>query len=59
MKKEHTTYTQLEVDSNINTLTCEMDDLKLKRSEVSKQITQIKKQIVVWQELDKAQFKMF
>mgnify|MGYP003675829837 CR=1 FL=1 len=59
MKKEHQTYTQKEVDSNVNTLTSEMEDLKLKRSEISKQITQIKKQIVVWQELDKAQFKMF
>lgn len=57
--KEAKIYTQQEIDSNINVLANELDDLKLKRSELSKQITHVKKQIIVWEELDKKQYKMF
>lgn len=59
MKNQHETYTQKEVDSNINLLTNEMEELKIKRTEMSRQITHIKKQIESWKELDKKQFKMF
>ncbi len=57
--REAKIYTQQEIDSNINVLANELDDLKLKRSELSKQITHVKKQIIVWEELDKKQYKMF
>lgn len=57
--KEHKTYTNKEVISNINLLKNELDDLKAERLELSRKIAHTKKQIVYWEELDKSQFKMF
>lgn len=57
--KESKTYTQREVDSNINVLSNELEELKLKRTELSRNITHVKKQIIIWQELDKKQYKIF
>ena len=56
---EHITYTQQEVESNINKLTTLSDSLKLERTALSQQINSIKKQIQEWEDLDKSQFKMF
>lgn len=52
-------YTQQEVDSKINVLTTSLEDLKLKRTELSQQINNTKKQILYWEELDKSQLKLF
>jgi len=57
--KEPKIYTQKDVDSNINILSNQLDDLKLKRTELSKQITHTQKQILMWEGLDKRQNKMF
>lgn len=59
MKKDEKEYTQQEINSNINILSNELDTLKLKRTELSKQITHTKKQIIYWEELDKSQLKIF
>lgn len=58
MKKE-ITYTQKEVLQNIKTLQDEMDISKLKRTEISKRINELKKQIQHWKDLDLSQIKMF
>jgi uncharacterized protein YjcR len=58
MKKE-ITYTQKEVLQNIKTLQDEMDINKLKRTEISKRINELKKQIQHWKDLDLSQIKMF
>lgn len=56
---EHKTYTEKEIQHNINTLNKRVDDLKLSRTEISQEINQVKKQVVAWEELDDSQFKMF
>lgn len=53
------TYTQKEVHSNINKLQDEVDLLKLKRTDITKRINELKKQIDAWKELDLSQIKMF
>jgi uncharacterized protein YjcR len=58
MKKE-ITYTQKEVLQNIKTLQDEMDINKLRRTEISKRINKLKKQIQHWKDLDLSQIKMF
>ena len=58
MKKE-IKYTQGEVDSNINILENQIEDLKLRRTELSKSINEKKKQVIVWKELDLHQIKLF
>ena len=40
---EHKTYTQEEINRNIETLTNKMDNLKLERTELTKNINSIKK----------------
>lgn len=52
-------YTKEEVDSNINILSTEVEELKANRLELSRKITHVKKQIEVWQQLDLAQYKIF
>ena len=52
-------YTQVEIDSNINILSNELEILKAERLEKSRQITHTKKQIELWEQLDKKQYKMF
>jgi|TARA_B100000809_G_scaffold225645_1_gene236755 prefoldin subunit 5 len=56
---EHKTYTEKEIQHNIDTLNKRVDDLKLSRTEISQEINQVKKQVVAWEELDDSQFKMF
>ena len=53
------TYTQEEIDSKINILETDIDSLKAKRTDISKEINSKKKQVLVWSEFDIAQFKMF
>jgi uncharacterized protein YjcR len=57
--KKEITYTQKEVLQNIKTLQDEMDISKLKRTEISKRINELKKQIQHWKDLDLSQIKMF
>ena len=58
MKKAET-YTDKEIQSNIENLTNQMNQLKLDRTELSQSINSMKKQIQSWLELDKSQLKMF
>jgi len=55
----HNTYTEKEINKNIEALNERMESLKLNRSEISQDINQVKKQILAWEELDNSQFKMF
>lgn len=52
-------YTQLEISKNIEELVNKMDSLKLNRTEITKNINSIKKQIEEWKKLDLSQLKMF
>jgi hypothetical protein len=56
---KHKTYTEKEIQYNIDTLNEIVDNLKLSRTEISQEVNQVKKQIVAWEELDDSQFKMF
>ncbi len=56
---EHKSYTEKEIQHNIDTLNKRVDNLKLSRTEISQEINQVKKQVVAWEELDDNQFKMF
>jgi len=56
---EHKSYTEKEIQHNIDTLNKRVDDLELSRTEISQEINQVKKQVVAWEELDDSQFKMF
>ena len=56
---KHNTYTEKEINKNIEALNERMESLKLNRSEISQDINQVKKQILAWEELDNSQFKMF
>ena len=56
---KQTTYTEKEIQYNIDTLNEIVDNLKLSATEISQEINQVKKQVVAWEELDDSQFKMF
>ncbi len=56
---EHKSYTEKEIQYNIDTLNEIVDNLKLSRTEISQEINQVNKQIIAWEELDYSQFKMF
>jgi len=56
---KHKTYTEKEIQYNIDTLNEIVDNLKLSATEISQEINQVKKQIIAWEELDDSQFKMF
>ncbi len=56
---EATKYTEKEIQYNIDTLSNRLESLKRNRTEISKEVNQVKKQIVAWEELDDSQFKMF
>ena len=56
---KHNTYTEKEINKNIEALNERMESLKLNMSEISQDINQVKKQILAWEELDNSQFKMF
>ena len=57
--KDVLNYSQKEVNENIARLTNILEDKKLKRSELTKEINLKKKQINYWLELDKSQIKLF
>jgi hypothetical protein len=57
--KNNKTYTQSEINSNINTLTVRLDSLILERKAIASAITSIKKQIKGWEEIDENQYKIF
>ena len=56
---KQTTYTEKEIQYNIDTLNEIVDNLKLSATDISQEINQVKKQIIAWEELDDSQFKMF
>lgn len=51
-------HTQKEIDSNINILENQVDDLARERTALSKTINEKKKQIKGWKELDLSQLKL-
>ena len=53
------TYTQKEILSNISKLQDEVELLKLKRTEITKRINVLKKQVDYWAELDISQTRIF
>lgn len=55
----HKTYTQAEIQSNINKLQKNLDLLVLNRKSLNSDIRNVKKQIEYWNELDSSQYKMF
>ena len=56
---KQTTYTEKEIQYNIDTLNEIVDNLKLSATDISQEINQVKKQIIAWEELNDSQFKMF
>jgi prefoldin subunit 5 len=52
-------YTLKEIQYNIDKLTSKMEQLKLNRTQISKDINSLKKQIDFWENLDESQLKMF
>lgn len=58
-KQIMTTYTNEEIQKNIETLSNRVDSLKLDRTELTRLISELRKQVLYWQELDKSQYKMF
>jgi len=58
MKKE-VTYSSEEVKSNINKLNGRLDQMKSERTDLSKSINEIKKQIIYWEDFDISQIKLF
>lgn len=55
----HKTYTQEEIDSNINILASSLESLTIKRKSINSDIRNVKKQILYWEELNKNQYKLF
>ena len=53
------TYTNEEIQSNINKLNTRIDQLKLQRTDITQNINHLKKQIEEWELLDTSQLKMF
>ena len=58
MKKEQI-YTQAEIDSNINILKNQEEDLLLTRKALNQSIREKRKNITYWQEMDVSQLKAF
>jgi hypothetical protein len=58
MNKENFKYTQTEIDSHINILENQIDELKRERTHVSKLINNKKKDVVKWREFDISQLKL-
>lgn len=52
-------YSTKEIESNISVLTRRLEELKLKRTEITKDINHTKKQIQYWVDLDKSQLNLF
>ena len=58
MKKEQI-YTQAEIDSNINILKNQEEELLLTRKALNQSIREKRKNITYWQEMDVSQLKAF
>ena len=58
MKKEHI-YTQAEIDSNINILKNQEEELLLTRKALNQSITDKRKNITYWQDMDVSQLEAF
>ena len=52
-------YTQLEIDSNINILKKQEEDLLSKRKGLNQKIRDKRKNIIYWQEMNLSQLKAF
>ena len=57
--KTEVTYSSEEVKSNINKLNSKLDQMKSERTDLSKSINEVKKQIIYWEEFDISQIKLF
>ena len=57
--EESKTYTQEEIESNINKLSDNIELLKKERTEISQNINSLKKQVVYWEDMQLNQYKMF
>lgn len=53
------TYSIKEITSNINTLTKQQEDLILQRNDINRAISEKRKAIKYWEELDPSQLKAF
>jgi prefoldin subunit 5 len=57
--KQKQTYTQAEIDSNINILKNQEENLLLTRKALNQSIRDKRKNITYWQEMDVSQLKAF
>ena len=53
------TYTNKEIQENIEKLTNRIDRLKSERTNISQEINRLNKQVVEWELLDLSQIKLF
>jgi flagellar capping protein FliD len=53
------TYTNEEILRNIEILTQKRDSIKIERTALTQTINSLNKQILMWEKLDKSQYKMF
>lgn len=53
------TYTNEEIQKNIEQLTGRIDRLKTERTNISQEINRLKKQVIEWELLDLSQTKLF
>ena len=53
------TYTNKEIQENIDKLTNRIDRLKCERTNISQEINKLKKQVIEWELLDLSQIKLF
>jgi prefoldin subunit 5 len=57
--KQKQTYTHVEIDSNINILKNQEENLLLTRKALNQSIREKRKNITYWQEMDVSQLKAF
>lgn len=57
--KEPIKYTKEEISLNLDKVNNIIDSLKAKRTDITKDINQAKKQLKYWEDLDKSQLKLF
>ena len=57
--EESKTYTQKEIESNINKLSDSIELKKKERTELSQHINNLKKQVKYWEDMQLTQYKMF
>jgi len=59
IKQTMETYTNKEIQENIDKLTNRIDRLKSERTNIGQEINKLKKQVVEWELLDLSQIKLF